>query len=56
MDVLPNVESNVTLGYTALMDVPPNLQFFFVTSTLRKHWVTLHLWDGVPPNVQFIVC
>ena len=28
----------------------------FVTSTLRKHWVTLHLWDGVPPNVQFIVC
>ena len=56
MDVLPNLESNVTLGYTALMDVPPNLQFFFVTSTLRKHWVTLHLWDGVPPNVQFIVC
>ena len=26
----------------------------FVTCTLRKHWVTLHLWDGVPPEVQFM--
>ena len=28
----------------------------FVTSTLRTDWVTLHSWNGVPPNVQFIVC
>ena len=42
MDVLPNVESNVTLGYTALMDVPPNVQSIFVTSTLRKNRFTPH--------------
>ena len=36
MDVLPNVESNVTLGYTALMDVPPNVQFFFCYLYLKK--------------------
>ena len=44
MDVLPNVESNVTLGYTALMAVPPNVQSMFVTSTLRKHRFTPHSW------------